>query len=146
MAALSQIADIASWILLLAGSFFYVVGMFGLHRMPDLFTRMHAVSVSETLGVALLIFGMLLQAGFTLVAVKLIFILLVLFVTAPVSSHALARAALHDRKKPLLADETGKLKPSDPVDQFPELAERLSTPLSSEAVEDSRPKQGEVSP
>lgn len=146
MEVLAQIADIASWILLLAGSFFFVIGMLGLHRMPDIFTRMHAVSVAETLGVALLIFGMLLQAGFTLVAVKLIFILLVLFVTAPVSSHALARAALHDGEKPLLAGKDGKLEPTDPVDQFPELAERLSTPLSSEAVEENTVKTGEVSP
>ena len=54
--------------------------------MPDIFTRMHAVSVSETLGVGLMTFGMLLQAGFTLVAVKLVIILVAMWTTGAVAT------------------------------------------------------------
>ena len=133
---MAMVVDILSWIALLLGGFFYVVGAIGLNRMPDIFTRMHAVSVSETLGVGLLILGMLLQAGFTLVAVKLVIILLVLYTTGAISAHALARAALHDGEKPLLADGDGRLKPTDPVALFPELGVRLATPLRSEVVEE----------
>ena len=50
--------ELASWALILLGSFFTVVGAFGLVRMPEVFTRMHAASVTDTLGVGFLILGM----------------------------------------------------------------------------------------
>lgn len=127
--------DLFSFASLIAGGFFYFVGALGLVRMPDVFTRMHAVSVSETLGTGFLILGMALQAGLTLVTAKLIFIFLSLMVVAPVSSHALARAALHDGKRPLLANAKGWLTETDCADIFPELGARLREPLVSEQVE-----------
>ncbi len=61
--------------LILLGSFFTLVGAFGLVRMPEVFTRMHAASVTDTLGVGFLILGMCLQAGLGLVTLKLVFLL-----------------------------------------------------------------------
>ena len=139
---MGPLIDVASWAALLGGGFFYVVGAIGLNRMPDIFTRLHAVSVSETLGVGLLTLGMLLQAGFTLVAVKLIIIMVVMMWTGAVAAHALARAALHDGEKPLLADAAGALVATDPVRLFPELGVRLATPLTSEIVEGDMPQNG----
>ena len=136
---MGQVVDLLSWAALLGGGFFYVVGAIGLNRMPDIFTRMHAVSVSETLGVGLLTLGMLMQAGPTLVAVKLIMIVVVMWVTGAVATHALARAALHDGEKPLLADAGGALVATDPVTLFPELGVRLAAPLKSEIVEADEP-------
>jgi len=136
---LAAVVDILSWAALLGGSFFYVVGAIGLHRMPDVFTRMHAVSVSESLGLGLLVFGMVLQAGFTLIAVKLIIIMVVLMWTGSAATHALARAALHDGERPLLQDESGRLVKTDVVSLFPELQHRLAAPLVSEAVEGEVP-------
>ena len=81
-----------------------MVGGIGLLRMPDFFTRMHAASVTETLGVGLVLFGLLLQAGWTLVAVKLLMVGLLVFFVSPTASHALARAALLRGVKPVLAD------------------------------------------
>ncbi len=132
---MSVFLDILSWIALVAGGFFYLVGAIGLIRMPDVFTRMHATSVSETLGVGLLMLGMLIQAGLTLVGVKLLITLGVLLVTGPVATHALARAALHDGEKPLLKDEDGKLVARDPDELVPGLGNRLEAPLISETVE-----------
>ena len=132
---MSVFLDILSWIALVAGGFFYLVGAIGLIRMPDVFTRMHATSVSETLGIGLLMLGMLIQAGLTLVGVKLLITLGVLLVTGPVATHALARAALHDGEKPLLKDEDGKLVARDPDELFPGLGNRLEAPLISETVE-----------
>ncbi len=97
--------DIVSWPLILAGAFFTIVGMLGLVRMPDLFTRMHAASVTDTLGAGLLILGMMVQAGFTLVTLKLIFLLLLFVFTAPVVTHALAQGALHEGIGPQLAED-----------------------------------------
>jgi multicomponent Na+:H+ antiporter subunit G len=59
--------EIASWAFILLGSFFTIVGAFGLVRMPEIFTRMHAASVTDTLGVGFLILGMFLQTGLGLV-------------------------------------------------------------------------------
>ncbi|MEM1346101.1 MAG: monovalent cation/H(+) antiporter subunit G [Pseudomonadota bacterium] len=146
MDVLALLADILSWPLLLAGSFFYLVGKIGLIRMPDLFTRMHAVSVSETLGLGLLLLGLLLQAGFSLVAFKLLVTFALLFVAAPVTSHALARAALHDGQRPLLSNAEGRLEPTDPVTRFPALAERLGQPVPSQSLEDLPPTAPEATP
>ncbi|MBK7261997.1 MAG: monovalent cation/H(+) antiporter subunit G [Rubrivivax sp.] len=97
--------DLLSWALLLAGGFFCVVGAVGLVRMPDFYTRMHAASVVDTLGAGLVLLGLLLQAGFTLVAVKLLMLGLLIFFASPTATHALARAALLRGLRPLLADE-----------------------------------------
>jgi multicomponent Na+:H+ antiporter subunit G len=102
---MSLAVDIASWALILAGSFFTLVGAIGLVRMPDIFTRMHAASVTDTAGAGLLIFGMVLQAGFTLAALKLLMLLVLFLFTGPVVTHALAQTCLHEKIKPLLAEE-----------------------------------------
>jgi len=97
--------DILSWVLIVLGSFFTVVGGIGLVRMPDVYTRMHAASVTDTLGAGMLILGMMLQAGFTLVTLKLLFILGLFFFFAPVVIHALAQAALHEKIEPRLTED-----------------------------------------
>jgi multicomponent Na+:H+ antiporter subunit G len=102
------LVDGLSWVLILAGSFFICVGMFGLVRMPDLFTRMHAASVTDTLGAGLLFAGFVLQAGFTLVAAKLVIILALLFFAGPVVTHALSQAALYAGILPRLSEDRRK--------------------------------------
>lgn len=96
--------DVLSWICLVAGGFFCVVGAVGMLRMPDFFTRMHAASVIETLGAGLILLGLMFQAGFTLVTVKLAMIGLLIFFASPAATHALARAAMHRGQQPLLAE------------------------------------------
>jgi len=98
-----MLLDIASWALVIIGGAFCITGGIGLLRMPDFFTRMHAASIIDTLGAAFILFGLMLQAGFSLVTVKLIAIGVLLFFTSPVSTHALARAALARGVEPALA-------------------------------------------
>jgi multicomponent Na+:H+ antiporter subunit G len=90
---LSALVDAASWALLVAGSGFCLVGAIGLIRMPDLYTRMHAASVTETAGAGLILLALAPQAGFTLVTAKLAILALVILFTSPAATHALARAA-----------------------------------------------------
>jgi len=97
--------DVLSWFCLVVGGLFCIIGAVGLLRMPDFYTRMHAASVIETLGAGLILLGLLLQAGFTLVAVKLLMIGLLIFFASPTATHALARAAMVRGLKPLLADK-----------------------------------------
>ncbi len=91
---MSLLADIISWPCLVAGGFFSVVGALGLVRMPNFYTRMHAASVIETLGAGLILLGLVLQAGLTLITAKLLIIGLLIFFTSPTATHALAKAAL----------------------------------------------------
>lgn len=102
---IATIVDWLSWPLIVAGSIFCVIGAIGLLRMPDFYTRMHAASIVETLGAGLLLIGMMLQAGLTLITVKLLFIALLIFFTSPTATHALARAARLRGLKPLTAAE-----------------------------------------
>jgi multicomponent Na+:H+ antiporter subunit G len=96
----SVLIDAASWILLVTGGLCCVIGGVGMLRMPDFYTRIHAASVSDSVGAGLVLAGLLLQAGFTLVAAKLVIVGLLVFFTSPAAGHALARAALHRNLKP----------------------------------------------
>lgn len=91
---MAMAVDIASWVLLTLGGFFVLVGGIGALRMPDLYTRMHAASITDSLGAMLVLCGLVLQAGFTLDAVKLVAILIFMLFTSPTSANALASAAL----------------------------------------------------
>ena len=95
--------DIVSWLLLLGGSFFVLVGSIGLIRMPDFYTRNHAASITDTLGAGLIILGLVAQSPDLLGAAKLLLIMAFLLITSPTASHALAKTALHGRLPPVLA-------------------------------------------
>lgn len=98
---MEMLVDVLSWIFILGGIFFVVVGAVGVLRMPDLYTRLHAAGMTDTMGAGLLILGMALQAGISLNLGRLLLVYLFLFITSPVSSHALARAALVGKVEPL---------------------------------------------
>ncbi len=93
--------DIVSGISLLIGSLFCLIGAAGLLRMPDFYTRVHAASLIETAGAGFILLGLLLHAGFTLVAAKLLMIGLLILFASPTASHALARTALIRGLKPV---------------------------------------------
>jgi len=110
---MALLLDIGSFVLLLGGVFFAVVGGLGVIRMPDFFTRLHAAGLTDTLGSILVISGLMLQGGWSLISVKLFLILLFLLITSPTASHALARAALVDPEQPapIIAKESEPSKP-----------------------------------
>ncbi len=83
-----------SWVFILSGSVFVLIGSIGILRFPDFWARLHAASIADSAGVILLMVGMCLQAGASLVTVKLIIIAIFLFITGPTATHAIANAAL----------------------------------------------------
>ena len=91
---MAAVLDILSWIVLLAGGGFVLVGGIGILRLPDLYTRMHAASLTDTLGTLLILGGIMLQAGLTLASIKLVAIAIFLLLTGPTATYALANAAL----------------------------------------------------
>lgn len=90
--------------MLVTGGLLIIVGAVGMLRFPDLYTRMHAASVTDTGGAGLVLLGLMLQGGLSLVTVKLVLVLWFLLFTGPVASHVLAKAALHGRLEPMVHD------------------------------------------
>ncbi len=97
--------------LVFAGAGFCLVGAIGVLRFPDLFTRMHSSGITDTLGALLVVSGLIVLAGWSLAAVKLVFILAFLGMTSPTSTHALAKAAQHGGESPVLGDTSRESSP-----------------------------------
>ena len=97
---MSFVIDILSWIMLTTGGVFVFIGGLGALRMPNLYTRIHAASLTDTIGAVLILVGIMLQAGATLATIKLAAILLFLLLTSPTASNALASAAILSGLKP----------------------------------------------
>lgn len=92
--------DVLSWILLTAGGVFIFIGGLGALRLPNFYTRMHAASLTDSMGSVLILLGIMLQAGWSLAAVKLVAILVFILLTGPTASYALANSALLSGLKP----------------------------------------------
>lgn len=102
MIYLDLIRDIFSWALFIAGGAGVVAGAIGIVRFPDFYTRLHAAGITDTAGAELILLGMILQAPNWLILAKLIFVGFFLFMTSPVSSHAIAHAAWVVGLRPML--------------------------------------------
>jgi len=120
------IIDIASWVMFLGGSFFLLTGALGLLRLPDMFSRMHGAGIIDTMGAVMMFTGMILQAGLTLISVKLFLIILFLMFTSPTTTHALARAALGAGLKPLREDDKTDVKELALMKELEEERRRIS--------------------
>lgn len=105
--------------LLIGGSVFAIIGGIGICRLPEFFSRMHGAGITDTMGAGLILLGLMVQAGVSLVTFKLVIILFFLLVTSPSSCHALARSALAQGLKPELdvpqpGSESGSPNSSNP--------------------------------
>lgn len=88
--------------LALAGGILSVIGSLGVLRFPDLYTRLHAASITDTGAATLMLFGLALMAGFSQEALKLLIAWAFIMLTSPTASHALANAAWSSGLKPKL--------------------------------------------
>ncbi len=104
---MEMVLDGLSWVFILGGVFFIVTGAIGVVRMPDVYCRLHAAGMTDTMGAGLILVGMCFQAGISLITLRLLIIWAFLLVTSPVATHALARAALTGGVRPYRAPITG---------------------------------------
>lgn len=95
-------------ILLIGGSFFFLVGTIGLIRLPDAFTRMHATTKCDTLGAGLILVSLMIYQGFHMISLKLFIILLFIWLTNPTAAHIIAKAAYNSQHMPTDVDSTIK--------------------------------------
>ena len=95
-----EISDIIGNIFLLLGAFFIFTGAAGILRMPDFFSRLHPAGIGDALGLPLALIGVMIHAGFGLISIKILILILFAMVTSATACHALAKAALISGEKP----------------------------------------------
>ena len=91
------IRDILVMFLLISGTFFYFVGVTGLIRLPDVFTRMHATTKCDTLGAGLIFLGLIVWQGFTFVSLNILVVLIFVWMTNPTAAHYIAKVEYNRR-------------------------------------------------
>ncbi len=87
------VISIIASIFLLTGAFFFLVGVLGLIRMPDVFSRIHTTTKGDTLGVGLIILGLMFLYGFNFTVLRLVVLLAITWLTTPTAAHLIAKAA-----------------------------------------------------
>jgi len=88
---MSLVLDLLSVLAIVAGAFFYMAGTVGLLRFPDAYTRLHALTKADNLGLALVVLGLLLQAHSVLGGLKLVLVWLLVLLSSAVVSQLIAR-------------------------------------------------------
>ena len=92
--------NILAIIFIVAGLFFMLVSAVGVVRLPDVFSRSHAVSLTDSLGTFLMLVGIAFHEGLGTNMLKILVVLALLYILNPVIAHATVRAALRSGLKP----------------------------------------------
>ena len=100
MQALELLINMLSWVAIISGSIFIIIGAYGAYKAPGFWSRLQSVSLIESLGAFLVLIGLGLQSGFTFITIKIVIIGIFLFITGPTSTHALANAAFSSGVRP----------------------------------------------
>lgn len=85
-----------SWLaitLIVIGLFFLVVGSVGMLRLPDVFTRAHALSLTDSIGALFVLVGLAIYQGLGVNSLKILVVLGLIYLLNPVIAHATIRAA-----------------------------------------------------
>jgi multicomponent Na+:H+ antiporter subunit G len=97
--------EVVVLLLSVGGIFFAIVAAVSLVRLPDLYTRAHGASKSETLGAMLTLAAVALTFDAGLSTVKVALLLVFMFLTNPTAAHAIARAAAEQGIDPWTTEE-----------------------------------------
>ena len=92
--------EILAIIFIVAGLFFLIIAAIGMIRLPDVFSRSHAVSLTDSLGAFLMLVGIALREGLGTNMLKILVVLALLYIINPVITHATIRAAFRSGLKP----------------------------------------------
>ena len=92
-----------SWIaigLIVVGLYFLVVGSIGMLRLPDVFSRAHALSLTDSLGAFFVLVGLAVYEGLSMNLLKILVVLALIYLLNPVIAHATVRAAYRSGLRP----------------------------------------------
>ena len=99
--------EIVATAFIAVGTFFGFVATVGIIRLPDLYSRLHAASKSDTLGTILTLAGVALTFHSTVPWVKLALLALFMLITTPTATHAITRAAYDQGIEPWTVEDGG---------------------------------------
>ena len=99
-----EITTLIAGFFIFVGCFFIVVAAVGIVRFPDFFSRIHPAGKCDTMGQAMVLLGLMIFEGLSLVSIKLLIIIAFIFIVNPTATHALASAALSGGLKPWKKD------------------------------------------
>lgn len=102
-----EIRIIITGILLALGCFLIIVASIGIVRFPDFYSRIHPAGKSDILGQLLILSGLIVYEGFSMVSIKLLMIIIFIFIVNPTATHALAKAAYMAGLKPWKKEDGG---------------------------------------
>jgi multicomponent Na+:H+ antiporter subunit G len=85
--------DLVAAALVVAGLFWLAVGGLGIVRFPDFYTRLHPAGKADTFGATLILLGLVVHQGLSLLSVKLLLIEVFILIANPAAAHAIGRAA-----------------------------------------------------
>ena len=94
------VVSTVSILLITAGCSFFIVGSVGMLRLPDVFSRLHATTKADNLGLGLVVIGVILQSDSPFTATKLILIWLIVLLSSSTACHLIARSALQQGMRP----------------------------------------------
>jgi multicomponent Na+:H+ antiporter subunit G len=92
--------DAFSIVAVVAGAFFYLAGTVGLLRFPDAYTRLHALTKADNLGLVLIVIGLLPQVDGVLTALKLVLVWLLVMLSSAAVAQLIARSARRKETQP----------------------------------------------
>ena len=96
---MERLLDLFSIAAIVGGGFFFLAGSVGLLRFPDAYTRLHALTKADNLGLALIVIGLLPQVDGVLAGLKLVVVWLLVLLSGAAVSQLIARAARHREKQ-----------------------------------------------
>jgi multicomponent Na+:H+ antiporter subunit G len=102
--------EILGMALMVIGLFFLMVGAIGVLRLPDVFSRSHAVGLTDSLGALFALSGLALYQGVNGNLLRVLLVLILMYLLNPVMTHATIRAALRAGVKPWTTDGTSEVK------------------------------------
>ncbi len=94
------INELVALFLLLIGALFFLSGTVGLLRLPDVFTRLHALTKADNVGLGFIVAGLAILSGQWLITLKLLFIWVLVMISAATTAHLIAQSALRKGVKP----------------------------------------------
>lgn len=97
---MSALLDLFSIVAIVAGAFFYLAGTVGLLRFPDAYTRLHALTKADNLGLVLVVIGLLPQVGTVLMGLKLVLVWLLVMLSSAAVSQLIARSVRRRDARP----------------------------------------------
>ena len=98
--------------LMLSGLVFVISSVMGVYRFRYVLNRMHAAALGDTLGILLIVLGLMVISGFNFISLKLLLLVVLWWLSSPVASHLISR--LEVTTNPRLEEEMSVKTEDDP--------------------------------